>query len=450
MINNVTLMAGSQVITRRENPSKKADSRTDDVSFNNLLAEADSQTGKTGDQDEPGVETLTQAAGSMAESRPLVQDDQAESRQKTGETVPVIRPAAGRAEVKQPVTAGGSKQTAELIAITAASLGGTTAVQAGTVLPDAASAMGAAQPDMAAVTPLSAAWVKAELTVAAAVVSSDTQGATGILSNLAGEQPDDLTTIAQPSETAPDDEKKEKTDHSRQLGHDLQTGAGGELTGAKALGRLLAKETQPVSQRAAASRPTTQEAAEPQLAQGEKLEKPQPAGEKMVAASAEIPAVSRMQPETAGAQAAESSPAVQVADRVHEAVKHHRFQLAMKLQPEGLGQLSLKMAYQDGRLTLHILADTPQAQSILSQQMGELKSILESQHVMVDRMQVSLEKQEQPLWSNGGFHHFQEQGRQKGQNLNHRRFQPATNIRAAAGAAYYQPQYSQGILNDRA
>lgn len=65
-------------------------------------------------------------------------------------------------------------------------------------------------------------------------------------------------------------------------------------------------------------------------------------------------------------------------------------EVRMKLKPEGLGELELKMVLNQGRLQLHINADTNEAKKVLEQSLGDLKSSLAAHKLSIDHMKIDV------------------------------------------------------------
>ena len=74
-------------------------------------------------------------------------------------------------------------------------------------------------------------------------------------------------------------------------------------------------------------------------------------------------------------------PSAQVATAVMEAYSSGKTEFTMRLQPEALGELTVKLVYEQGTVSLSILTANDQATKIINAQMTELKTALKENNI---------------------------------------------------------------------
>jgi flagellar hook-length control protein FliK len=82
----------------------------------------------------------------------------------------------------------------------------------------------------------------------------------------------------------------------------------------------------------------------------------------------------------------------QVSNQILNSLKDNHLNFKMKLNPEGLGQLTVHISYQNGKVSLDILANTTSTQKLLMGQIDDLKTALQSNNVDVSKLNISCEK----------------------------------------------------------
>jgi len=96
----------------------------------------------------------------------------------------------------------------------------------------------------------------------------------------------------------------------------------------------------------------------------------------------------------------------QVAERISQAPRDGEYVFDMKLYPEGLGKIEIKMICEDGALSLTVTTHSSEAQRILSSQASELKNALSSNY-QVSQIRIQPENKTEapgfPAFSSGGF-----------------------------------------------
>ncbi len=113
----------------------------------------------------------------------------------------------------------------------------------------------------------------------------------------------------------------------------------------------------------------------------------------------------------------------QISNAVADGLKAGKQQLQVDLYPESLGKVSVKLASENGILTVEILAANPKTQSLLASSSGEIRSILHNstgQTVHVSQQSA----QQQYAGQNGNFAQ-QESARQQQQEEEARKYQAA-------------------------
>ncbi len=80
----------------------------------------------------------------------------------------------------------------------------------------------------------------------------------------------------------------------------------------------------------------------------------------------------------------EAAPASQVATAVLEAFKNGKTEFTMRLEPEMLGELTVKLVLEQGKLSLSILTATDQTAKLLDGQMSELRTALKANNIQME------------------------------------------------------------------
>ncbi len=81
-------------------------------------------------------------------------------------------------------------------------------------------------------------------------------------------------------------------------------------------------------------------------------------------------------------------PAAQVATAVLEAYNNGKTEFTMQLEPEALGELTVKLVYEQGRVSLSILTASDQTTKLISAQMTELKTALKESNIQIETCSV--------------------------------------------------------------
>ena len=69
-------------------------------------------------------------------------------------------------------------------------------------------------------------------------------------------------------------------------------------------------------------------------------------------------------------------------------------EITMKLKPEGLGEVKLKVMVENGRVNVEMIADNPETKRILESQSFDLKKSLEGQMIQVDGLKIDVRDQQ--------------------------------------------------------
>lgn len=129
------------------------------------------------------------------------------------------------------------------------------------------------------------------------------------------------------------------------------------------------------------------------------------------------------------------------------AIGEKRHQISLQLEPEGLGRLTIKIRYDAGKVSLSVIADNDNAKSLISAQISELRTALDS-HQM-DLVSFDITKAGEPA-ADGGFQpnynnsrgDYRENSRGREVKFNYFNVEPA-----ADGEKSMRGFYRQGLLN---
>jgi flagellar hook-length control protein FliK len=80
----------------------------------------------------------------------------------------------------------------------------------------------------------------------------------------------------------------------------------------------------------------------------------------------------------------------QLADRAVFLQRNGQSEVRMDLKPEYLGRIQMKVATENHRVTVHLLAETPMAREIIEANLGQLRSDLANQGLNVDQIEVAM------------------------------------------------------------
>lgn len=80
----------------------------------------------------------------------------------------------------------------------------------------------------------------------------------------------------------------------------------------------------------------------------------------------------------------ETPQANQVATAVLDAYKNGKTEFTMKLEPEMLGELTVKLVFEQGKLTLNILTSNDQATKVINAQMEQLRVALKESNIQME------------------------------------------------------------------
>jgi flagellar hook-length control protein FliK len=98
--------------------------------------------------------------------------------------------------------------------------------------------------------------------------------------------------------------------------------------------------------------------------------------------------VNTAQVSEASARSAEATPIQQIAERVQVTLDQGENSATIRLQPEELGSVRIRLQVQDGQLHLSIHAEKAQTSRLLDQQLGDLRQTLESGGIKVGDLAV--------------------------------------------------------------
>ena len=141
----------------------------------------------------------------------------------------------------------------------------------------------------------------------------------------------------------------------------------------------------------------------------------------------------------------------QVSDRILTSLKENQLNFKMKLTPQGLGELTVNMSYQNGKVSLEILTNVATTENLLMTQLGDLKSALEGNNFSVSHLNVSFDKGDMTLSSND-FGTLTNSGysNKKGQNHNFKK-EGSEYLNRENDSMIFMPQgfFNRGIINYR-
>jgi flagellar hook-length control protein FliK len=80
----------------------------------------------------------------------------------------------------------------------------------------------------------------------------------------------------------------------------------------------------------------------------------------------------------------------EIMNRAQYLVQKGGGELKLKMNPEGLGNIDLKVMLQDGKLNLHMSADTPEAKKVLESSLADLKTSLAAHKLSVENVKVDV------------------------------------------------------------
>jgi flagellar hook-length control protein FliK len=91
-------------------------------------------------------------------------------------------------------------------------------------------------------------------------------------------------------------------------------------------------------------------------------------------------------------------------------------QIRVKLSPEHLGHLDIRITSMDGKVSAQLMASNQLAKEALEFQVGQLRTALTQQGIQVDRIEVTQQNQSQSMLQDqrGGQHLFQQKGQGQG------------------------------------
>ncbi len=84
----------------------------------------------------------------------------------------------------------------------------------------------------------------------------------------------------------------------------------------------------------------------------------------------------------------DTPPTTQVATAVLEAYQNGKTEFTMKLEPESLGELTVKLVYEQGKVSLSILTANDQTTKLIGAQMAELKTALKQSNIQIETCSV--------------------------------------------------------------
>ncbi len=99
----------------------------------------------------------------------------------------------------------------------------------------------------------------------------------------------------------------------------------------------------------------------------------------------------------------------QIVDHMKITIKQDAAEINLKLKPEHLGDLSLKIITERGIVTAQFVAESQQVKEIIEANFNHLKNVLQEQGLKVDQLSVSVGQQHQ----NDTDHEFKKQGKSK-------------------------------------
>ena len=141
----------------------------------------------------------------------------------------------------------------------------------------------------------------------------------------------------------------------------------------------------------------------------------------------------------------------QVSDRILTSLKENQLNFKMKLTPQGLGELTVNMSYQNGKVSLEILTNVATTENLLMTQLGDLKSALEGNNFSVSHLNVSFDKGDMTFSSND-FGTLTNSGysNKKGQNHNFKK-EGSEYLNRENDSMIFMPQgfFNRGIINYR-
>ena len=469
MINPITLFESGRISDKKQSAAKKTEAQ-DEISFSSIFDKTEKKTEKQAEKDQPGGVEMAQAAGQTLPNGMLHRQEQSQDPQETDQAgrskvdSEASQPAAVLPVQKNLQTAAAIVQTMPDLTTELAADGADLAINLPTAVTAERVEVLAGKTDLLPestekLTPLpeiTTSQPAGEITAASlqkADNAIDTEVKVSAAIIPAALKTAEVTLpAAANSEEAISPASKKTGDRGRHLGQTARAADVENMETPVSAGRRteFSWKLGTTDDKTNAGEHRGSDKAEKLPVQEVLI--PSEAAPKIPEPAVTVQTIAQVQDVAAETKTTESNPASQVADQVAEAVKNQRFELKMKLQPEGLGQLTVKMAFESGKLTLHIMADTPQAQNILTQQMGELKAALQVQNVVVDRMNVSLSNQQQSLWSNGNFRNYQGQGHgQQNENRFLRQQLPTaiSAIDAVNNPPAYQMANSHSFLNYR-
>ncbi len=80
-------------------------------------------------------------------------------------------------------------------------------------------------------------------------------------------------------------------------------------------------------------------------------------------------------------------------DQTQFLVKQNGGEAKVQLNPEGLGKIELRVSVERGKVSIRMLADTPEAKELLQSSMSQIKNSVESQSLVMDRFDVDTKNQ---------------------------------------------------------
>ncbi len=79
-----------------------------------------------------------------------------------------------------------------------------------------------------------------------------------------------------------------------------------------------------------------------------------------------------------------------IANRAQMIAKHGGGEMKLRLYPEGMGQLDLKVHLSDGKVNLEMVADTPEAKKMIENNLGDLRNHLSNHKLTMDQVKVDV------------------------------------------------------------